>query len=134
MSGALRVAIVAAVAAAAGASACRSVIVGSDDEYINAAVDLCRCSGSDEFKGIYEDARDCEETVASRLQNAGGRDRENWLDQYSTKCTGQCAQALQCYYILPVCSFSECKTDKECCSFDGGVGACGENDQCAPLP
>lgn len=125
---ALVASVSALVVAALAVAACRGAL-GVDD-YTDVAEHFCGCldelnSSDGGFDPVFASPTDCKGTVTSRLEGAASDDqRAQWLSNYVNTCADDCGKIKDCYYAVPVCSQGGCARDVECCSYDGGVGAC----------
>ena len=124
-------ALMSVAASALTLSACRGIVGGDEADYKNVVDSFCECWQS--YNGIFARKEECTAVVEQRLAATEGKVLADWLTKYVNECSGQCKDAVPCYYTMPVCSFASCSKDEECCSYDGGVGTCNDKGECAPL-
>lgn len=110
------------LAAAVIVGACRGVVVGDESKYISVVEHFCECS--DTYPELFQDHDDCIQLLSSRLGASEGEVLKTWLAKYESECSKSCSAVRACYYTLPVCSFHTCRTNEECCSYDGGTDTC----------
>lgn len=114
--------------AVASAPGCRGLIGADEEDYALVTEHMCKCWK--EIPLSFATEEDCQDLFYTRLRNASPATTEVWLESYAKSCKDKgCGSVSDCYYMLPVCTFSACEEDEECCGFREGE-VCTKAGQC----